>query len=213
MTRTQLGLQTECFCRRAADDRPIPVFECQWDVPYPRHSVLWDIVWGRRRKMLWWCENHPKLLPKHASRSLDKKLTSRSHHLEVIVPFVRVGTPHFTTVAMMLNFGKACRVFVSPAASQASIATASDVNTKLENGGCPKELERMFDASSRMRFAARQSTDLPLVCDNSGCWRANWTCRFSMNVMACSRWRFQGWGQHSRPPSAINSSWSCDMMW
>ena len=61
----------------------------------------------------------------------------------MILPLVCLGTPHFMTCATMLNFGKAFRILASPAASQTSIAADSDVNTKLEYGGWPKQLERL----------------------------------------------------------------------
>jgi hypothetical protein len=67
----------------------------------------------------------------------------------------------------MLNFGKACRVFVSPAVFQVSIATANGINTMWANEGGPKQLVGMFDVLSRLRFAAMQSTDPPMDCDNS----------------------------------------------
>ena len=64
----------------------------------------------------------------------------------------------------MLNFGNKCRVFVSPAASQASIESASDLNTKL-NEDRMKQLEDMskFESELRLRFATGNSIDSLLV--------------------------------------------------
>jgi hypothetical protein len=63
----------------------------------------------------------------------------------------------------MLNFGNKCRDFDSPAASQISIAFASDVKTNLNGDRRKLEGTSRLNDKLRLRFAARQSIDSPMV--------------------------------------------------
>ena len=84
------------------------------------------------------------------------KLDSRAQHLKVFEPFVCLGTLHFNTVTTMLNCGKCFRAFASLAASHASIAAESDVNTKLENSKLLIPIEQL---KCRSRFTPQIAFD------------------------------------------------------
>ena len=91
------------------------------------------------------------------SEPYKHKSVSHAQHFKLFEPFVCFSTPHFNTVATVLKFDKWLRAFASLAASHASIATESEVNTKLENSKLPIPLEQL---KCRSRFTPQQVIDL-----------------------------------------------------